>query len=106
VRFQNRFFQVFSEQPVRLSPQDKVEVEIRLDSTTHLRAKGAYLRFKPIEKRSYQPLLAARPSAAKQRENPERKGVGSIPAKDHPWRRLFLHGPHRVALPAVQVAGL
>jgi hypothetical protein len=98
LRFQNKFFQLFEEQPVRISPKDKVEVEIRLDGTTHLRAKSYYLRFRPIEKRPYRPYLAAQPSRAKQYDDPRIKGVGSKPAKDHPWRRLFLNGPYRVAL--------
>jgi len=98
LRFQNKFFQLFEEQPVRLGPKDKVEVEIRLDGTTHLRAKGNYLRFKPIEKRPYRAYLAARPSQARQYDDPRTKGVGSKPAKDHPWRRLFLNGPYRLAL--------
>jgi hypothetical protein len=99
LRFQNRFFQLFEEQPVRLGPKDKVEVEVRLDGTTHLRAKGCYLRFKPIDKRPYRPYLAAQPSRAKQYDDPRTKGVGSKPAKDHPWRRFFLHGAYHVALP-------
>ena len=99
VRFRNRFFQLFEEQPVRIRPKDKIEIEIRLDGSTHLRAKGCYLRFKPIEKRPYRPFLAAQPSRAKTYEDARCKGVGSIPAKDHPWRRLFLHGSYHVALP-------
>lgn len=98
VRFQKRFFQLSEDQPVRINPKDKVEFEIRLDGTTHLRAKGSYLRFKPIEKRPYRPLLQAQPSRGVQRVDPRTKGVGSTPAKNHPWRRLFLNGPHRVAL--------
>jgi hypothetical protein len=105
LRFQKRFFQLFEEQPVRLRPKDKVEIEIRLDGSTHLRAKGCYLRFKPIEKRPYRPYLAARPSAGKIYDDPRIKGVGSRPGKDHPWRRLFLHGPYHVALPVVSNAG-
>jgi hypothetical protein len=99
LRFQNRFFQLFEEQPVRLSPKDKVEIEIRLDGTTHLRAKGCYLRFKPIDKRPYRSYFEAQPSQGKQREDPRTKGLGSKPAKDHPWRRLFAQGPYRAALP-------
>lgn len=99
VQFKNRFFQLFEEQPVRVRPKDKVQVEIRLDGSTHLRAKGCYLRFKPIAKRPYRPYLVAQPSRGKIYEDPRLKGVGSIPAKDHPWRRLFLHGPYRAALP-------
>jgi len=99
LRFQKRFFQLFEEQPVRITPRDTVQIEIRLDGSTHLRAKDNYLRFKPIEKRPYRPLLAAQPSREKIYEDPRYKGVGSKPAKNHPWRRLFLNGPHRIALP-------
>ena len=106
VRFQKRFFQLFEEQPVRVRPKDKVEVEIRLDGSTHLRAKGSYLRFKPIKKRPYRPLLVAQPSRGKIYDDPRIKGTGSKPAKNHPWRRLFLKGPHAVGLPAASVRGL
>lgn len=98
VRFQNRFFQLFEDQPVRLRPKDAIEVEIRLDGTTHLRAKDSYLRFKPIPKRPYRPLLRAQPSHGRVYHDPRIKGLGSTPAANHPWRRLFLNGPHRVAL--------
>ena len=100
VRFQKRLFQIAEDQPVRVCPKDTVEVEIRLDGSTHLRAKGCYLRFKPIEKRPYRPLLQAQPSKGKVYDDPRLKGLGSTPSKDHPWRRLFLNGPHRVALPS------
>ena len=88
LRFKHRFFQLFEEQPVRLRPKDRVEIEIRLDGTTHLRAKGGYLRFKPIEKRPYRPFLQAQPSKIKVYDKPCFKGVGSKPAPDHPWRRF------------------
>lgn len=106
LRFQKRFFQLFEEQPVRVRPKDSVEIEIRLDGSTHLRAKGSYLRFKPIEKRPYRPLLVAQPSQGKIYDDPRYKGVGSKPAKDHPWRRLFLSGPYHVALPAARGGSL
>jgi hypothetical protein len=98
LRHENRFFQVLEHQVVRVRPGDKVEIETRLDGSVHVRFEGVYLNSKAIEKRPYRPYLAARPSAAKQREYPT-KGVGSVPSKDHPWRRLFSQGPHRVALP-------
>lgn len=98
VRFQKRFFQLSEDQPVRVMPKDPIEVEIRLDGTLHLRAKGRYLRFKPIEKRPYRPLLQAQPSKGRVYDDPRLKGRGSKPAPDHPWRRLFLRGPHRVGL--------
>lgn len=99
VRFQKRFFQLSDDQLVRISPRDVVEIELRLDGTTHLRAKGAYLRFKPIDKRPYEPLLKAQPSRLKDYDDPRLLGRGPRPAPDHPWRRLFKAGPHRVALP-------
>lgn len=89
LRFQHQFFQLFEEQPVRVRPKDKVEVEIRLDGTTHLRAKGSYLRFKLIEKRPYVPLLKAQPSRIKLYADPRHKSVGSRPAKNHPWKRNY-----------------
>lgn len=98
VSFEKRFFQISEEQPVRVRPKDKIEIEIRLDGTTHLRAKGAYLRFKSIEKRPYKPHLVAQPSRGLQRDDPRTKGVGSTPAKNHPWR-LFRSGPQHVGLP-------
>ncbi|MFA6316600.1 MAG: ISNCY family transposase [Elusimicrobiota bacterium] len=102
LRYVNKFFQVLEHQPVRIRPGDRVQVEVRLDGTTHLRFKDAYLNFKPIEKRPYQPYLQARPSRAKQREHPEAKGVGSTPAKDHPWRRFYLPGSNRGQHPVMR----
>ena len=98
VRLDKRFFQLFEDQPVRVRPKDEIEIEIRLDGTTHIRAKGSYLRFKPIEKRPYKPHLVAQPSRGLQRVDPRTKGVGSTPAKNHPWR-LFRSGPQHVGLP-------
>lgn len=106
VSFEKRFFQISEDQLVRIRPKDKIEVEIRLDGTTHIRAKGAYLSFKPIEKRPYKPHLVAQPSRGKQYDDSRTKGVGSTPAKNHPWRRLFLNGPHRVGLAPGVVSGL
>ena len=98
LRYINKFFQVLEHQPVRVRPGDRVQVEVRLDGTTHLRFKEDYLNFKLIDKRPYRPFLQAQPSAAKQRKD-DSKGLGSVPSRDHPWRRFFIHGPHRVALP-------
>lgn len=100
VSYERKLLQILEHQPVRVDPGDKVEVEIRLDGSRHLRFKGTYLNFKGIEKRPYRPMLAAQPSLGKQRDDPRTKGVGSTPAKNHPWRRLFIHGPYKVNLPA------
>lgn len=93
LRCDSVFYQVLERQDVRLRPRHKVEVEERLDGSKHLRFNGTYLVFKTIEKPPYQPYLAARPSEKKQHENPSVKGVGSIPAKDHPWRRYVIRPP-------------
>ncbi|MFA6316946.1 MAG: ISNCY family transposase [Elusimicrobiota bacterium] len=102
LRYISGFFQVLEHQPVRIRPGDKVQVEVRLDGSNHLRFKDAYLNFKPIEKRPYQPYLQAQPSRGKQREHPEAKGVGSTPAKDHPWRRFHLPGSNRGPQPVMR----
>lgn len=99
LQYQKRFLQVLAYQPVRVAPKDKIKVEIRLDGSTHLRFKDTYLNFKSIPKRPYRAYLHAQPSRGKQYDDPRIKGIGSRPGKDHPWRRLFLHGPYRVALP-------
>jgi len=104
LRYRNRLFQVLEQQVVRIRPGEKVEMEIRLDGSLHVRGKGVYLDFKSIAQRPYQPFLVAQPSAAKPRECPA-KGVGSTPAQNHPWRRFFLHGPYRVTLPPLLHAG-
>lgn len=106
LRYGPGFLQLLEHQPVRFGPGDKVEIEERLDGSRHVRLKGAYLNFKQIPKRPYRPYLLAQPSRAKLYGDPRGKGVGSRPAKDHPWRRLFLHGPHPVGLPAAQIRGL
>jgi hypothetical protein len=102
LQYHKRFFQVLEHQPVRVGPRDKVEVETRLDSSTWLRFKEVYLNYKTIPKRPYRAHYQAQPSDAKQYDDPRIKGVGSTPAKNHPWRRLFLNGPYRLALPALE----
>jgi hypothetical protein len=104
LRYDNKFFQVLEHQPVRVKPGDRPEVEIRLDESMHLRFKGEYLNFKPIDKRPYRPYLVANPRAARSCTDTP-KGPGSIPAKNHPWRRLFLSGPYRVGLPLLPHEG-
>jgi hypothetical protein len=85
VRFQNQFFQILPDQPLRVRPKSKVLVEIRLDDSTHLRFKDRYLNFKSIDKRPHRPFYAARkaPTAI-----PRPKSC--IPGKQHPWRRFTL----------------
>ena len=94
VRFQNKFFQVLPDQPVRVRPKDKVLVEIRLDDSKHLRFKDQYLNFKPIEKRPYKPYYEAckQPAAASMPFKPY------APPQGHPWRRYALQAPPPVPL--------
>lgn len=100
VRWGPGYLQVLEHQPVAVKQGAKVHVEVRLDGSVHLRQDETYLNYKTIAKRPYRPHLVAQPSRAKQYDDPRIKGVGPIPAKDHPWRRLFLNGPYRAALPS------
>ena len=100
VRWKPGFIQLLKNQPVTIKPGQKIYVEVRLDGSVHLRYDEDYLAYKTIPKRPYMPDLVAHPSRGKQYDDPRTKGVGSTPAKNHPWRRLFLHGPYKVSLPA------
>lgn len=80
VRFLNRYFQVLPDQ--RLRPKVTLQVEMRLDGSTHLIFKGRYLRFKSIPKPPLKPL-------ALPKQRPPSRGT-SIPRFDHPWRRFHL----------------
>ena len=95
IRHENKFFQIWEQQTVRVRPRDKIEVEERLDGSTHMRFKGVYLDFEPIEKRPYVPALVAEPSQHKLYDDPRIKGVGSIPSKNHPWRKFVIRPPVR-----------
>lgn len=48
LRFQHRCFQLLADQPCRVRPGADIEVETRLDGSTHLRFKGRYLNYKPL----------------------------------------------------------
>lgn len=88
VRFNNNFFQITKEQPVRIHPKSKVMVEVRLDGTTHIKLKGVYLNFKPIKKLPYIPFYAGR---TKLRETMKKRTGPYIPPKNHPWRKFKLN---------------
>lgn len=79
LRFQNQFFQVLADQPVRVRPNAEIIVEIRLDDSTHLRFKERYLNFKSIAKRPT-------PVAKTPRKKPLESVGPSRPARSHPWR--------------------
>lgn len=96
VRFQNRFFQVLPDQPVRVRPKNKVLVEIRLDGSTHLRLKDQYLNFKPIAKRPYTPFYEARKLPLATAKRPK----SCKPGRHHPWRSFTLKKPSPLPPPA------
>ena len=96
VRFQNQFFQVLPDQPVRVRPKSKVLVEIRLDGSTHLRFKDQYLNFKPIAKRPYRPFYAARKARMATAKRPK----SCKPGRHHPWRSFSLQKPLPLPPPA------
>lgn len=100
IRWKPGFLQLLQNQPVTVKPGQKIEVEVRLDASVHLCHGDDYLAYKTIAKRPYRALLAAQASRGRQYPDSRTKGVGSTPAKNHPWRRLFLHGPYKVNLPA------
>lgn len=60
VRFENRFFQILKDQPVRIRPQDTLWVERRLDGSLHLRFKDRCLRFKALPHRPGKSCVAPR----------------------------------------------
>jgi hypothetical protein len=82
LRFHNRFFQLLKDQPVRLRPKDTVLVEVRLDGSSHLLAKGHYLNFKPIPKPPYQPFYATRKAS----KLPRKTAKPWTPPQNHPWK--------------------
>lgn len=84
VRFKSRYFQLLPDQPVRLRPKDKLFVDVRLDGSLHLRAKGCELRFKTIEKPSRQPQETFKPEQWVER--PLRR---HRPAATHPWQQSY-----------------
>jgi hypothetical protein len=83
VRLSNRFFQILPGQGVR--PQQSLQVEIRLDGSTHLRWKNRYLRYQAIAKKP----VRAQALPQEIRELLDRPKRTYKPALDHPWRRYW-----------------
>jgi transposase len=92
LRYRSKFLQVLEDQPTRIKPRDRIEVESRLDGSTHLRFNNAYLKFKFIPKSPYRPFLATNPARARPRRYGPARPHGATPGKDHPWRRFRLPG--------------
>jgi hypothetical protein len=84
LRFQNQFFQVLPDQPVRVRPEAKICIERRLDGSIHLRFKNRYLNFKNIDKKPSPPL--ASPKIVK--SHPVKPQVPYKPPVTHPWVRF------------------
>jgi hypothetical protein len=89
LRFQNKFLQLLRQQPLRLRPKAKIQVEIRLDGSMHLRFGQHYLRFKTIDKRHDRPYFVANALEAPKGILLPPRRTPLRPAKDHPWRRSF-----------------
>ena len=51
LRYKHRYFQLLADQPHRFRPGVDIDVETRLDGSTHLRFKGRYLNFKTLPER-------------------------------------------------------
>ena len=82
LRCQHQYYQLLPQQPLRLRPGDRLEVEQRLDGSTHLRAQGHYLTFRPIPK----PAPRAQPARVVVRS---RRPAPRVPASTHPWKRPY-----------------
>jgi hypothetical protein len=81
LRVKNQFFQVLIHKPLRIRPDDKVLLEFRLDGSTHLRFKDAYLPIKPIAKRPPMTERLKRPAPfVVTSKTPYRSPL------THPWR--------------------
>ena len=92
VRFQNRFFQVEKEQPVRIWRKAKITVQQRLDGSIRLMFKGRELNFRQIPGRTLQrgpqrrleaPVPRIRLRARRHRPVPPRTFAGAI--SKAPW---------------------
>lgn len=86
LRYKNKFLQLEAKQAVRVRPGSVVTVEGRLDGSLRLKLKGAYLRYKLIDKQPYRGYYAANRSKLKAMTRPA-KGT-CVPGKDHPWRKM------------------
>lgn len=99
VRWKPGYLQLLQDQPITVRPKQKIFVEVRLDNSVHLRLKDATLAYKTIAKRPYQALFKAEPSRLKKGVCKKRQRTFT-PSRNHPWKKLFIHGPYKVNLPA------
>lgn len=87
LRYENQWFQLLREQPVRVRPKVRLNVERRLDGSIHLRFKGHSLNFTPIPKPALRivvkGVLRVNPQVVAGSSRP----VGTLPG--HPWKRLY-----------------
>ncbi|MDP2753547.1 MAG: ISNCY family transposase, partial [Nitrospirota bacterium] len=86
LRYKNKFLQLESQQEVRVRPGSVVSVEERLDGSLHLKFKGAYLRYRAIEKRAYKGYYVTNKRELRAISRPA-KGT-SVPGKEHAWRKM------------------
>lgn len=86
LRYDNRYFQILSQDGVRIRAGSKVIIEERLDTTLHMKFKDTYLCYKVIDKPPYRGYYARNPSLLKEIMKPP-KGT-CVPDKNHPWRKF------------------
>jgi len=81
LRVQNLWYQLLKDQPVRIRPKNRVMVEMWLDGSMHLRARGKELVFKLIRKQAVDPVVVLPKTRL-------RSGMGWVtrPPADHPWK--------------------
>lgn len=92
LRWASGYLQLLEKQATAIKAGDEVEIEVRLDGTTHVRFEDVYLNYKTIPKGRYRPFYTAQPSRDNGARNRSTRPNGSKPAADHPWRTNFLHG--------------
>ena len=85
LRYENQWFQVVREQPVRVRPGMRLTVERHLDDSLHLHCRGRYLTFVPIPK----PPARPRPRPVERARSGLQPTLMQRPAPTHPWRRSY-----------------
>ena len=87
IHWKNRLFQIEKHQPFFLLPRTRVMVEERLNGRIKIKYKGKYLKMHEIDQKKIAKPLSANPISLPDRK-PFRYNKNSIPAANHPWRRL------------------
>lgn len=98
LRFQNQFMQILPGQKVRLRPKNKILIQTRLNGSIHLKFKDQYLNYKSLPERPFKSAHPTQSKLAWHRSRPY------LPAKNHPWRKLFITSKQSAIAPLVPSA--